>query len=576
MTTLRSRLLRLAILIFLIPLIITVATTFFYTEGVIQENTQSRNINNVRQQGIILDSVVADLDSLSLQLISSPEIRSYLKADQTATDYIPMEKNAYSLITSLGMTKSYIQSVQLVSQNGQGLSFGNAVLRMNPALMDRAEAASGRMIWDVADSTQTNGAVIPTLVMYRLIRDPLRLEHHLGILAIHINQKALKQLVISSENLPDEQTVLLSQSGNILLPIQDKAEIDFIQPDDYDFLRNHANSSALLKNNSKVMSVTPYIIQKTDWILVSMSSLDFIYQQRWILFWTLSISILVCLLICTPLAIYLARSISMPLKEIGRMFSSIEKENFSGRLMLRGPQEIIVLADQFNRMSERLNTLMNEVYLGTIKRREAELHALQARINPHFLYNTLDNIYWQACFENAFETGAMVKVLSQLFRLTLSDGDFSSLTSEIDLLQCYITIQKRRYGDKVEFVLEVNEDLGDLSVLRNILQPFVENAIFHGIEPTGRTGRIKVRVFQEQDMLIYTIEDNGVGIDPDDIARLFERTEANNRGFAIKNIRDRLKLSYGLDDALIMENRPSGGCLVRITQPVTGGYSEHA
>jgi two-component system sensor histidine kinase YesM len=128
----------------------------------------------------------------------------------------------------------------------------------------------------------------------------------------------------------------------------------------------------------------------------------------------------------------------------------------------------------------------------------------------------------------------------------------------------------------VTFNLDFDETLSDLRVLRNVLQPIVENAIFHGIEPTGRAGRIEIRVFKEQEQLIYSIEDNGVGIDPADIARLFERTEVNNRGFAIKNIRDRLKLLYGLDDALVMENRPSGGCLVKITQPVTGGLGEYA
>ena len=254
----------------------------------------------------------------------------------------------------------------------------------------------------------------------------------------------------------------------------------------------------------------------------------------------------------------------------------IENEEFNVNVDVSGNDEIALLSKSFNKMSYKLNELVSEVYTVRLKQREAELKALQAQINPHFLYNTMDIIFWMCRMENAYESSELINALSKLFRLSLNSGsEFTTVKNEIDHLNCYILIQKKRFEDKITFNTNVTADVLECKVVKLIIQPLVENAIHHGIEKKRGKGKIDITITRNCDDLIYTITDNGMGADEKEINKLLENVQEDNRGFALKNVNDRIKLYFGESYGLEFSSMVGIGTTITVKQPyIIGGLMD--
>jgi len=252
--------------------------------------------------------------------------------------------------------------------------------------------------------------------------------------------------------------------------------------------------------------------------------------------------------------------------------NELEHENFDIVLSEKGNDEISLVSKSFNKMSRKLNELINEVYIVQLKQKEAELKVLHEQINPHFLYNTLNTIYWVCQLEKAPESAKLVQALSKLFRLSLNSGnEITTVEKEIEHLKYYILIQKKRFEDLIQFNIEVDEKLLNCNIVKLILQPLVENAIQHGIERKGSEGSITVRIYQEQDDLIYEVEDDGIGADVNELYELLHKVQDGNRGFGLKSVNDRIILHYGADYGLKFFSETTKGLRVVVRQPLKGG-----
>jgi len=255
--------------------------------------------------------------------------------------------------------------------------------------------------------------------------------------------------------------------------------------------------------------------------------------------------------------------------------SQVEGENFKAHITVSGNDEITQLGMSFNKMLMRLQELISEVYTAQINKKEAELKAFQAQINPHFLYNTLDTIYWMSRMEKAYETSELVQALSKLFRLSLNSGrEITTVRDEVEHLRHYVVIQQKRYEDMIDFQISVEEETLDVHTVKLVLQPFVENAIVHGIEKKGDSGTIRVEIKRESDDLVFYIYDSGDGVNLEDIGRLLEQYGENNKGFAVKNINDRIQLYFGTQYGIEFMNRPDG-TVVKVVQPWVRGEMSH-
>ena len=234
-----------------------------------------------------------------------------------------------------------------------------------------------------------------------------------------------------------------------------------------------------------------------------------------------------------------------------------------------GEQEVRALADSFNHMVSRIQKLIKEKQNEQDLKRKSDLDALQAQINPHFLYNTLDSIVWMAeCGQNE-EVIQMVDALAMLFRISTSGGrNLISLEDELSHAQNYMLIQKHRYTNQFDFEITVDKELKKLMVPKIILQPLIENSIYHGVRYLVDPGIIRITAKKKGDLLYVYIYDNGNGLTEEELKNIWNKKPNKNKGVGIQNVQDRIRLMMGKKFGLRYESKKEEGTTAIITLPV--------
>jgi len=282
------------------------------------------------------------------------------------------------------------------------------------------------------------------------------------------------------------------------------------------------------------------------------------------------------LLICLIISYALSTSITSPIKALHDAMKTVRSENFQKVDGIRSKDELGALARAYNDMIDKITELINTVYKVSIKEKEAQLTALQSQINPHFLYNTLNSISCMAELKGVREIGVICKAVSDLFRYSIRAGDdLVPLSEEIESIKNYMTIQSSRYENRIEAIYQVEEHLHDVPVLKFSLQPIVENAVYHGLEPKKGKGTVVIRVQQDGDKLLVNIFDNGVGMPEEEVRRIRLALEGGRESFpgngaggiGISNVNDRIRLRFGPEYGIELRSKVGSGTSVRIVMP---------
>lgn len=279
---------------------------------------------------------------------------------------------------------------------------------------------------------------------------------------------------------------------------------------------------------------------------------------------TIFLSAVMCVAVAV-LGIWLTRVINSPLTKLGNAIRRVDEEGDYRITESFGEDEIGRIGQQFVRMVEQNLALKDRLYQTEIKQKEAELIALQAQINPHFLYNTLDAIYLMTQMGRAEEAGEMTLALSEIFRTGLNKGqEFIKVSEEEKYIHNYLYIQKMRYGDRLQYEIAIEESILEEQMLKLVLQPIIENAIYHGLEPKVSGGRLQItgkRVGQE---MVFCVTDDGVGMEGD----------AWKRGYGLTNVRERLKLYYGGAYDIAVRSQVGKGTVMEVRIPITLNVGE--
>ena len=235
---------------------------------------------------------------------------------------------------------------------------------------------------------------------------------------------------------------------------------------------------------------------------------------------------------------------------------------------VRGTKEISALSDSFEHMAVRIQKLMEEVRQEEITLRKTELKALQAQINPHFLYNTLDAIAWMCEAGRNEDAVEMVNALARLFRISISRGhELIPIEKELQHAQSYLHIQNFRYKNQFQYTFDVDETCLQYYCNKITLQPIIENAIYHGMDRMVDEGMIRIGIHQMDDKIIFTVEDNGVGMTEEQCMEVLQKESGDRAGIGIKNVNDRIKIYFGEEYGLAIESELDEGTRVTITMP---------
>lgn len=336
-------------------------------------------------------------------------------------------------------------------------------------------------------------------------------------------------------------------------------------------------NEAVLENIRFATSVLNEVVQ--DYVLYEVNRTEGQYQlmsegfERWK---SLSIILIISAVGFSVLAAWsLSRSIYSPIKKLHDVTTTITKNDLKALMSSDNVDEITELGLSFNIMIGKIKELLDSKIKEQETLKKAEMRALQAQINPHFLYNTLDTIIWMAESKKTDQVVKIVAALSNFFRISLSKGmDWITIGEEVERIKSYLTIQKMRYRDILDFTIEVDQEVADNTILKLILQPLVENALYHGIKNKREGGTINVRARKKGDFEVQLeVEDNGIGFTPDKLIQLHTELEDDSgdfkmeSGFGIGNVNKRIRLYYGKQYGVSIQSEYTTGTCVTLVIP---------
>ena len=264
-----------------------------------------------------------------------------------------------------------------------------------------------------------------------------------------------------------------------------------------------------------------------------------------------------------------SRAITLPMKRLVRAMQEFENnaEIYSYKTV-KGVQEVQNLSESFAHMVKMIQELMNKVKMEEISLRKTELKALQAQINPHFLYNTLDSIQWMCEQEKNGDAVKMVSALAKLFRISISRGkELIPIADEINHARCYLLIQSYRYKNQFTYEFDIEESITGYYCNKITLQPFIENAIYHGIDRMVDEGVIRITARAEGDDIVFQVSDNGAGMTAKQREEILKKERSDSSGIGIKNVNDRIKIFFGESYGIQIDSEPDEGTTIRIRFP---------
>lgn len=268
---------------------------------------------------------------------------------------------------------------------------------------------------------------------------------------------------------------------------------------------------------------------------------------------------------------FISDKISNPIKRLDGSVREIESGNLDVEIVPSGSYEVEHLGKSIKNMLGRIKVLMSDLVAEHNAKRKSEFDTLQSQINPHFLYNTLDIIVWMIENENSDKAVNIVTALAKFFRISLSKGkNIITVKDEVEHVRNYLMIQNMRFKNRFEYSIDVDEKVLSYSSLKLMLQPLVENAIYHGMEFMDGDGEIDVKVFKEDNSLYFTITDNGLGMSEDMVETLLSKDFVSSKkgsGIGVKNVNERIKLYFGSEYGLKVESEPDEGTKITIHLP---------
>lgn len=338
-----------------------------------------------------------------------------------------------------------------------------------------------------------------------------------------------------------------------------------------------AENEAVLENIRFVSGVVEEVVQ--DYALFEVQRTSTQYQQmrdgfrRWEIIYLV---VMIAAIGFSVLAAWgISRGVYIPIKKLHDMTTTITKNDLQALVTHDNVDEITEMGLSFNIMVGRIRELLDAKVREQENLKKAELRALQAQINPHFLYNTLDTIIWMTESKKTDQVIEIVRALSSFFRISLSKGrDWITIGEEVERTRNYLVIQKMRYRDILDYRIEMDESVAANSILKLILQPIVENALYHGIKNKRQGGTIVVRAMPRNgNEILLQVDDNGIGFAPEKLAQLQADLADDSgeikleSGFGIGNVNKRIKLYYGRDYGVSIQSEAGVGTYVTIVIP---------
>lgn len=487
------------------------------------------------------------IEKYMVNIIGDSSIQSFLEAAnqmEAAENKGGFSAELRNRILAYTDYDNIIRGIYLLDNDGQiysnlGKSSMQKLLEENPELRERREASA---LWYVKEDD--------TIAIYRVINNNTTdLTRKIGALCIFIDKEAFQERINRLMMEKNQHYVLESRDRNFFIAYGKEETI----------------------KEGDIVSVK----EKEGWRLKTWIEKETAYAPVDMMIHLLMIELLVLLGVSVLLIIYLTGRITKPMKKIRAAMKEIGEGNMD-IVVPEEEDEMGVLASTLNTMSQNIKELMEQLHEEEEQKRYLELRAMQYQINPHFLYNTLDSITMSARKNHDEQSEKMTMALSEFFRICLSQGmEYVTVETELRYVQSYLEIQSIRFPDSVSWKCTSEPGLGEIKVLKFILQPIVENSLYHGLHDVDRRGNIDIHVYAQEKDLYICVSDNGLGMMPSQMENLKRKIsvkqiteeQIQEGGVGLQNVHQRLQLVYGTAAGLKIESEWEEGTRVTVVIP---------
>jgi two-component system sensor histidine kinase YesM len=516
-----------------------------------------------------IETELKRLQQLSYSIATDVTIQGWLVTlKESVSDYdrLIVRQHLVDRLFSFSGSEKYMYSIQLFDARGTEHDGGN-IVKLDPnkkqRILNTAAEANGENRWIYPDSGD------PALIASRVIRSYHNTNFdldYLGTLVIRINIEQIVRDLASEEG----DLVLLSGS-DVIYPRQPSLDVAKLSSPTLDTERGYAIEQV----DGERFFIAHIRSRNTGWTYLNVTPFNQIFNRIVFIKQLVVLVFVGIFAVVITLGIRFSRGITRPIDDLIARMKMAEKGNFEeAHLLAPGDtsvamDEIGLLHRTFRLMIERINLLIRENYANRLLLKETEFKALQAQINPHFLYNTLESINWMAKVNRQTEISAMTESLAFLLRNAIDmKQPMITLGEELDIVRSYVTIQQYRYEERLVFELDVPETFLSRTIPKLTLQPLLENAIHYALEPTIEPCRISLRAYETEEGFFIAVEDTGPGMRPDTLERLKNgELKARGKGIGLLNIDERIRLAYGDRYGLRIEGGTGKGARVVVALP---------
>lgn len=560
------------ILIFILETVLLSVTQYEFSKQMIIKSYDAE-YNSLKSRSQVLDEGLKKYDEMSVRIFADSEIRKILQLDKLSAEErygenLKLLKEKFNnLVFNLSSTD--ITSIVLVSPNKIYTSYdlGGNITTYKNEFYDCLKEKRGKLVifeTDMYPHVRTQN--ISTFAIGRLIlgNDMKEIGYEVIFISSDFFKSMLKNLDV------DEKTsyYILSNDDHIMFQrTNEKLQINSENISSY--LSTNKKKYFTVDENGKNLLITQYKSKFTGWTHVSVTELINIKAG---IYQTIRSSILIAVILiimCIIVVQIVVKSITMPLTNIQNVMKNISDGDITLRVPDYNVPEVKALSETFNQMLDRINQLMLENCRKQELLRKTELQMLQAQINPHFLYNTLNSIRWMAIFSGQDQIKRQIDNLTVLLRSAISDTRAEiPLKQEIEILKCYSDIMRMRYFN---FKMEINVDKSteEIMIPKFILQPIVENSILHGLAENKNGGCIWISTGIYNKKVLVSVEDNGIGMTVQQVENCMKEEKGHFNHIGITNVNQRIKLIYGEEYGLTIESETGRGTKVTLILPET-------
>lgn len=541
----------------------------------VRETAQDYTAELIRQVNANIQTYITSMENISMLALSNEDVRELVSEagnNGTSSEELAREQRISAYFHSIIASRKDIASINVIGYNGRFVSDREHV-ELNPSIRleeqpwyKSAQEASGRIVVSSSHVQHMFKDEYDWVVsLSRELWSKDQTEPR-GVLLVDLNFSVINDTLNNIDLSKRGYIFIVDEDGNIVYHPQQQLIYSNLKSERIDEVLAKGSGS-FTTDEGKTSRI--YTIQDTGfgWKIVGVSYVNELIGNKREMQLSMVTAGIFCLIVGLLLAVFISRNLSRPIKQLQEHMKKVEKGIFNIRVPIGNSREIASLARTFNLMVVKIEELMSQVVREQEIKRKSELTALQAQINPHFLYNTLDSIIWMAEGKKTDEVVLMTSALARLFRSSISRGqELVSIRTEIEHVANYLTIQKIRYKDKLDFHIDVDPDIYAYRTLKVLLQPLLENAIYHGIKNRIGTGTIQVTGGKRDGYIWLEVSDNGVGMEAEALRTILEprRSDRESKGVGVVNVHERIQLYFGKDYGLAYKSVPDEGTTVTV------------